>query len=434
MREGVTPRVIERVAWAGANIGSYASSAEAMKRLAGIDITTKQVRRITTDVGSVAVDERERLVSEHMAKPLTERLKPRSDVDAPDLGVVMMDGGRLQRRDHFGQPREGTERTTTERTTHWKEDKVGLCLTMVSEEHDHDPCPEFPDWLAGAEVVAEIARLGQPETLENKSESVVDDAPPESTSKPWPGSPELITRDVIASCAGGESFGHHLARKAWSSGVTAAERQAFVADGASVNWTIHRQHFSRMTGVLDLMHALSYAYRAAEEAARLADVGLKTKGHSRCRQMLYARWAEAIWQGRVEEVISELETIAEAVTSSGEPDSGPEDSGLEDSDPEDSGPSSIERAMTYYGNHRERMRYPEYRKRGLPLTSSLMESAIKQINMRVKGSEKFWCADSAEAVLQLRADSLSDSEPLDRFWPRWHARQDGSNRYRQTAA
>ena len=30
-----------------------------------------------------------------------------------------------------------------------------------------------------------------------------------------------------------------------------------------MNWTIHRKHFSQMTGVLDLMHALSYAYRAA---------------------------------------------------------------------------------------------------------------------------------------------------------------------------
>lgn len=47
-----------------------------------------------------------------------------------------------------------------------------------------------------------------------------------------------------------------------------------MAGRASVNWAIHRQHFSRMTPVLDLMHALSYAYRAAEEAA--SDQAIRT--------------------------------------------------------------------------------------------------------------------------------------------------------------
>ena len=52
----------------------------------------------------------------------------------------------------------------------------------------------------------------------------------------------------------------------------------------------------------------------------------------------------------------------------------------------------IDRALTYYEYHRSRMNYPEYRRLGLPLTSSHIESTIKQINRRVKGSEKFWLA------------------------------------------
>ena len=58
------------------------------------------------------------------------------------------------------------------------------------------------------------------------------------------------------------------------------------------------------------------------------------------------------------------------------------------------------------------MNYPEYRKQGLPIRSSHMESAIKQLNERIKGSEKFWSGRGGEAVLQLRADLLSDSQPL----------------------
>ena len=62
------------------------------------------------------------------------------------------------------------------------------------------------------------------------------------------------------------------------------------------------------------------------------------------------------------------------------------------------------------------MDYASYRQQGLPITSSEMESTIKQINHRVKGSEKFWSERGAEALLQLRADTLSDTAPLATFW------------------
>ena len=92
----------------------------------------------------------------------------------------------------------------------------------------------------------------------------------------------------------------------------------------------------------------------------------------------------------------------------------------------------IHRALTYYTNHQKRMNYPEYRRQGLPLTSSHIESAIKQINARVKGTEKFWRNDHVNGVLQLRADSLSESQPLDKFWTRRRANLNGANRYRTT--
>jgi len=36
------------------------------------------------------------------------------------------------------------------------------------------------------------------------------------------------------------------------------------------------------------------------------------------------------------------------------------------------------------------MNYPEYRRLGLPISSAPVESVIKPLNRRVKGSEKFW--------------------------------------------
>ena len=54
----------------------------------------------------------------------------------------------------------------------------------------------------------------------------------------------------------------------------------------------------------------------------------------------------------------------------------------------------VAEALTYLQNHKDKMRYDEYRRQGLPITSSHMESLMKQSNQRVKGSEKFCCEEA----------------------------------------
>jgi hypothetical protein len=77
------------------------------------------------------------------------------------------------------------------------------------------------------------------------------------------------------------------------------------------------------------------------------------------------------------------------------------------------------------------MQYDKYRRLGLPITTSAVESTIKQINRRVKASEKFWSNAGAEAVLQLRADYLSETQPMDRFWVERQAHATGQREYRK---
>lgn len=67
------------------------------------------------------------------------------------------------------------------------------------------------------------------------------------------------------------------------------------------------------------------------------------------------------------------------------------------------------------------------------MTSSYVESAVKQFNQRVKGTEKFWTEQGAEALLQLRADHLSDDAPLQRFWETRQSTQTGQRPYRKAA-
>ena len=85
--------------------------------------------------------------------------------------------------------------------------------------------------------------------------------------------------------------------------------------------------------------------------------------------------------------------------------------------------------VTYLSNNQERMDFPSYRCRGLPVRSCAVESLIKEFNRRVKGTEKFWNRPAgAEAILQVRAALLSDGDRLSRFI---HTRP-GQLHYRRT--
>jgi len=218
--------------------------------------------------------------------------------------------------------------------------------------------------------------------------------------------PKLLSRDVIASGQCSDAFGWQLEARAQQLAFHLAPRQAFVADGAKTNWRIQREHFPNATPIADLIHALSYAWGAAQ-AVGGGDV--------------YSTWAQLIWQGDVQQVIAQMTDHQRAL---GKP---PQEAA--GNDPR----LRLHRALTYFTNNASHMDYPAYRKEGLPITSSHIESTVKQINRRIKGSEKFWLQLASECVLQLRADYLSDSKPLKPFWLRWQADQTGSSHY-QTAS
>jgi hypothetical protein len=394
-RSTVTTKVLEKAVWAGANHGSYPQAVAALGRLAEIQLSVKQVRRLVGEVGRARLAERDAAVEQLRTMSLPARRRGSRAAQPPALAVISMDGGRYQRRDHF-RNRSGGPRAET----HWRETKVGCLLSMSSEVHAHDPSPQFPAWLSTAAVVAELAKIaekvsdGEPSTPER-----------EPVGEPFPAGydpPRLLSREVLASSDEAETFGWQLEARAWQLAFPAAQRQAFVADGLAVNWKLARRHFPRATQILDLMHALSYAWSAA-----MAVDGVRS----------YRLWAAQIWQGQVAQVIRALQELQQQL--------GPPAQDAEATDPR----QRIARALTYYTNNQQRMSYPEYRRQGLPLTSAHIESTIKLINRRIKGSEKFWRRDSGDAVLQLRADCLSDSDPLKPFWRRWQTQQTGSNCY-----
>jgi hypothetical protein len=161
--------------------------------------------------------------------------------------------------------------------------------------------------------------------------------------------------------------------------------------------------------ILDFVHLLAYLYEAAQavhgsDAAR----GWKT----------YVAWLRLAWSGKVEALLAQLRAAAEGLAQRGSPER----------------KRTLDETLTYVTNNRERMDYPEYRRLGLPISSAPVESTIKQINRRLKGSEKFWLSGGAEAMLQLRAAQLSDDGRWAANWqrPRPH-RAAGAHRLAQAA-
>ena len=94
----------------------------------------------------------------------------------------------------------------------------------------------------------------------------------------------------------------------------------------------------------------------------------------------------------------------------------------------------MSKSLGYLEGQKGRMNYGEYRKAGLPIMSSVMESTVKQIGRRVKGTEKFWSEEGVEAVMQLRADYLSDDEPMEQFWQQRADRMTGQRTYKRRSA
>ena len=158
--------------------------------------------------------------------------------------------------------------------------------------------------------------------------------------------------------------------------------------------------------ILDFIHALTYVFHAAL-AGRPFAAGWE----------VYQLWIGWVWGGEVEQVIAELATRQAEL-------------GVPGADAKASNPATmVSRALSYLQNHKERMRYADYRRAGLPIVSSYVESAVNQFNHRVKGTEKFWREAGAEEMLQLRADYLSDDNPMAQFWQRRQAAESGQTRY-----
>jgi hypothetical protein len=394
-----SPTALKKVVYAGAQATSFPQGSRDLKYLAELDVSPERVRRATERIGKERVAERDAQSAAHEALPIPARRIASADQPTPAVACVQMDGGRLQLLDR-------AEPQRNEDDTFWREMKVGCLWSMTSQVSAEDPCPQLPASFVDPERMRRMVReikgfSGPDDSVEDVEEPRIDERH---------GRPQPLARSVVASRHGIETFGKLLASEAHHRNFQGSARKAFVADGSEANWGVWRRHFSHYVPILDFIHALTYIYAAAMTGRTLKE-----------GWQAYRAWAQWIWSGQVDRVIAALELRQQEL---GEPTK----------ETPTTAPSAIvAKSLGYLRNQQTRMDYPEYRKQGLPITSTYVESTVKQINRRMKGTEKFW-SDGVEPMLTLVADYLGDTPTLAHFWRNRPGRLTGSRCRQSTAA
>jgi hypothetical protein len=349
-----------------------------------VRISGRHVQRLAQEVGRDLA----RLRDEQAAQRRRRQLVPRV-AEPPPVAVVEVDGGRLGTREPGVGP--GVQQPQA------KEDKVAFLLGLRSAVHPADPQPEPPPSFRDHPRVARLVRQ-----IKAQSAPPAHEAPraEPAAAEPAPaghrqGRPEHLVRTCVASMRSSDAFGPLVAAEAQTRAFFDAARQAFVGDGQQYNWSIQRAYFPHFEPIVDFLHVLCYLYPAA----------WAVRPEAAAHWQQYVTWMTACWEGRVTEVVAELAAWRERL---GRPP--PEAEAL---DPR----QLVQEAWTYLTHNGSRMDYPRYRRQGLPVTSSWVESLVGEFNARVKGWDKWWSrGDGAEAILQVRAAVLSEDDRLARYF------------------
>jgi hypothetical protein len=194
-------------------------------------------------------------------------------------------------------------------------------------------------------------------------------------SRPW----------IDATFAGPDELMELLAMHLHQLGAAQAKVVSFLCDGAPwiwerLEWVRRRVGLKakQVVAVLDWCHAVHHVGLA------LAVVPLEQADRKRVFKKL-RKWLK---QGRWAAVVEELEDLGRAFALN----------------------AKMETEVAFLRKHGERghLAYARLRRRGLPLGSGAIESAIRRVvNLRLKGAGLMWQEENAEGMLLLRAAALT---------------------------
>lgn len=182
---------------------AFREGAEDLKELAGIEIGSKEVERISKKVGQEMEQVRAR--EEEAIWQGTYQVTSA----APKRLYIEMDGGAIPVISREVQGRKGRQSDGSAKT---REVKLGCCFTQVGVDEQGRPVRE-----------------------------------PESTS-------------YTAAVEEAEVFGRRLYGEAYKRGVSLAQEVVVLGDGAAWIWNLVGEHFPQATEIVDIYHARQHLY------------------------------------------------------------------------------------------------------------------------------------------------------------------------------
>jgi hypothetical protein len=182
-----------------------------------------------------------------------------------------------------------------------------------------------------------------------------------------------------------EAFGQRIYQEAKRRGLGWAKEVCVLGDGAPWIWNIADEQFYDATQVVDLYHARQHYWNVSKACF----------GQNKDKQH---RWAEErrkeLDEGKVEGVMEAIKVLA----------------CLPGHDQE-----VCEREIGYFEKNRDRMRYADFRERGLFVGSGVLEAGCRTvIGQRLKQSGMHWTVRGANSIIALRCSLLSNR--WEDFW------------------
>ncbi len=207
---------------------------------------------------------------------------------------------------------------------------------------------------------------------------------------------QALTKTHTATMESWEHLGRMVFTEACVRGHLKAQERLFISDAANGIMSVYQMHF------LPDAHLIIDWYHGAWH---LSDCAKAAFPHDpTAATPWFVRGKAHLWAGELQPVIAAIDAESKRV---GQPPPN-----TPDTDPR----VVLHRNVGYFTNHQAAMDYPTYRAKGWPISSGVAEGTVKQLGLRVKGSEQFWNLWGAEEMLALCALQASEDGRWDRYW------------------
>ncbi len=186
-----------------------------------------------------------------------------------------------------------------------------------------------------------------------------------------------------------EEFGYRIYTEAWRRGWEWAIIKVVIGDGAVWIWNQADQHFPGAIQIVDLYHAREHLWKIA---------AMLHPNDAVAKKLWMAPMKDLLDGGAIETLVGRLREIAAAhtVTQPGVVE-------------------EILKEVGYFETNANRMRYPEFRAKGLFVGSGVIEAGCKTVvGSRLKRSGMFWTVRGANAIIALRCCRLNGR--FENYW------------------